>query len=358
MDEADPYWNKKKLSSLTRNADGTAKDKIMIGGHGRIDLAKSAKAGERIVHDKSLSCGKQEGNLVSGGLANVISVTEDQLGTSVQDEKETLTKERGEVQITVKAKTGRSAKDDEKAPTGEFGETPIKAKLNYTCSVCFKSLRCRSSLLLHERTHTGDRPFACAMCERRFSQRVNLRVHERSHTGERPYQCMQCDKRFIQSSELRRHLRVHTGERPFACQQCARTFGTQTNMRLHMKVHATAFACEQCERRFKSAKQLVRHEAMHDAERPFPCERCNVRFLSVQNLLRHHRIQHERPVIKHDGSPRRHEVRNEDESPAETVEEDEGVVKHEGAEVTKDYIAPYLDLPSQETSSSSDPNEV
>ena len=104
MDEADPYWNKKKLPFVTRNADRTAKDKIMIGGHKKVGLAKIAEAGERIMHGKSLSSGKQEGNLVSGGLANVVSVTDDQLGTSVQDEKETVTKERGEVQTTVKAK--------------------------------------------------------------------------------------------------------------------------------------------------------------------------------------------------------------------------------------------------------------
>ncbi|XP_041983469.1 zinc finger protein 699-like [Aricia agestis] len=111
------------------------------------------------------------------------------------------------------------------------------------CEVCGKKCVNMATLRYHQRTHTGEKPFACSDCPKRFSVYQRLQIHIRTHTGESPYKCPYCPKAFKHKAALNRHDRVHSGARPYGCPHCGKTF-TQSNSRkmhintVHLKLPA------------------------------------------------------------------------------------------------------------------------
>ena len=84
----------------------------------------------------------------------------------------------------------------------------------FYCSFCPKQFDQKGAATRHERTHTGEKPYACSICPRRFARRSAVAPHERTHTGEKPYACSICPRRFAQKGHVPRHERTHTGEKP------------------------------------------------------------------------------------------------------------------------------------------------
>uniref|UniRef100_UPI00253F9014 zinc finger protein 586-like n=1 Tax=Euleptes europaea TaxID=460621 RepID=UPI00253F9014 len=82
----------------------------------------------------------------------------------------------------------------------------------HKCFRCGKNFRYRSKLLVHQKIHTGEKPFECSECGKRFSRSGHLQQHQRTHTGEKPFECSECGRRFSHSSSLKKHQRTHTGE--------------------------------------------------------------------------------------------------------------------------------------------------
>ncbi|XP_060019525.1 B-cell lymphoma/leukemia 11B isoform X1 [Lagenorhynchus albirostris] len=50
---------------------------------------------------------------------------------------------------------------------------------------------------------------SCEFCGKTFKFQSNLIVHRRSHTGEKPYKCQLCDHACSQASKLKRHMKTH-----------------------------------------------------------------------------------------------------------------------------------------------------
>ncbi|XP_042149135.1 zinc finger protein 502-like isoform X2 [Ixodes scapularis] len=80
-----------------------------------------------------------------------------------------------------------------------------QVKSQHRCRFCPYSSRYRASITVHERIHTGEKPFRCRSCQKAFVKRGDLVRHERSHTGEQPYLCEVCGRRFTKKWNLDVH---------------------------------------------------------------------------------------------------------------------------------------------------------
>ena len=68
--------------------------------------------------------------------------------------------------------------------------------------------------MFHHQSRGFKPPFppkgkACEFCGKAFKFQSNLIVHRRSHTGEKPYKCHLCDHACSQASKLKRHMKTH-----------------------------------------------------------------------------------------------------------------------------------------------------
>ena len=92
------------------------------------------------------------------------------------------------------------------------------------CQVYNKSFETNASLKVHNRIHTGERPYECKECHKRFTRKFDLKSHMITHTGEKAYECKQCHKCLSHKSTLKLHLKIHTGEKAYRCRQCHKAF--------------------------------------------------------------------------------------------------------------------------------------
>ncbi|XP_064240192.1 zinc finger and SCAN domain-containing protein 5A-like [Aotus nancymaae] len=139
------------------------------------------------------------------------------------------------------------------------------ALLPFACDVCSKRFKYYGKLVIHKRSHTGERRFQCHLCGKRFMQRIGLQLHQRTHTGEKPYMCDICQKWFTQKSYLKCHKRSHTGEKPYECKVCRKVFTYTGSLKEHLRVHSgeKPYTCSKCLRAFGRPATLRRHQKTH-----------------------------------------------------------------------------------------------
>ncbi|XP_039460016.1 telomere zinc finger-associated protein isoform X1 [Oreochromis aureus] len=192
---------------------------------------------------------------------------------------------------TNKNKNGQAMEDDSK-------------KASVQCPICFKAFKSKYYLKVHNRRHTGEKPFGCLKCGKRYYRKENLLIHEmRDCASVLTYTCLTCSATFNAKEALRLHTVTHTGEMPHKCSTCPEQFMYKKNLTVHMmKVHGypKPHACSQCPKTFLTRAELRVHEAAkHRGEKPFVCEECGHRASSRNGLQMHIKAIHrnERPFV-------------------------------------------------------------
>ncbi|XP_034286664.1 zinc finger protein 3-like [Pantherophis guttatus] len=174
-----------------------------------------------------------------------------------------------------------------KAHTGiHTGEVPFR------CPTCQKTFTSSSNLITHKRIHTGEKPYRCTYCEKSFRQKGTLTIHEKIHMDEKPFKCLTCGKTFRQKGTLSVHEKIHLGEKPYRCPSCGKNFRTAAVLRVHERIHTGVkpYQCSVCLKSFTDGSNLITHERIHTGVKPYQCARCGKTFCQKSGLMTHERI--------------------------------------------------------------------
>ncbi|XP_034411484.1 zinc finger and BTB domain-containing protein 41 isoform X2 [Cyclopterus lumpus] len=171
-------------------------------------------------------------------------------------------------------------------------------KRKWTCFVCGKSVRERTTLREHLRIHSGEKPHLCSICGQSFRHGSSYRLHLRVHHDDKRYECDECGKTFIRHDHLTKHQKIHSGEKAHQCEECGKCFRRHDHLTVHYKsIHlgekvwqkykTAVHQCEVCKKEFKGKSSLEMHFRTHSGEKPHRCPECNQSFRIKKTLTKH-----------------------------------------------------------------------
>lgn len=131
----------------------------------------------------------------------------------------------------------------------------------YTCHICGKRVKGRSSYNLHTTTtHTDVRSFFCEVCGNGYKDKGGLVQHMKLH-GEKKFSCGVCGEMFKAGFYLNRHMRAKHLERHIQCDLCGDKFVRNFDLKYHKRtIHENnLFSCSVCGVKFKHQSSVHKH---------------------------------------------------------------------------------------------------
>ncbi|GBP84662.1 Zinc finger protein 570 [Eumeta japonica] len=181
-------------------------------------------------------------------------------------------------------------------PTAESDLSSLKIHIRthtdekpYRCKLCVYSATLLGQLKEHMRTHVSEKPYKCEECEYSAFQLSKLKRHIRSHTGVKPYKCEVCQYCACQLGHLKRHMRIHTGEKPYRCEACEYSSSRLEHLKKHMRTHTgeKPYRCEVCKYSSSRLEYLKKHMRIHTGEKPYSCGLCEYSASQSRHLKEH-----------------------------------------------------------------------
>ncbi|XP_061385025.1 zinc finger protein 254-like [Danaus plexippus] len=182
---------------------------------------------------------------------------------------------------------------DENATPGI--QKQIGANGMYKCHICGKEFRMRATYTSHLRFHTHY--CVCEDCGKRCRNNNELQEHKRARHGlMKIHKCSHCEYSSATKEALTIHERHHTGERPYVCDHCGSSFFRRSTLVQHIAIHLPDknFQCDMCPKWFKSKKflQIHKHDAHTGKKYGYLCSVCNHRFEKPYIVRAHTRKVH------------------------------------------------------------------
>lgn len=175
-----------------------------------------------------------------------------------------------------------------------------RSKENVECPIC-KGVYLKTSLEMHIRNHSGQRPFTCLICNKAFTTKWNLKLHKWTHAARtsKPFKCDQCKGAFIRESDYVAHMNSHKSVRPYTCNYCGAQFIRKYNCQRHVREHekSKTFVCDVCNKEFHRSYYLKDHMRIHSGVRPYACSICGKTSTTKSNHNKHVRIHHAREPV-------------------------------------------------------------
>uniref|UniRef100_A0A8C1EFS8 IKAROS family zinc finger 4 n=1 Tax=Cyprinus carpio carpio TaxID=630221 RepID=A0A8C1EFS8_CYPCA len=207
--------------------------------------AAGAPLAERRVGEKDEGWKDEKGELAEDGGVEMVGGTQGQAGSGF-----------GEMASSESASPGPI-----RLPNGKL-----------KCDICGMICIGPNVLMVHKRSHTGERPFQCNQCGASFTQKGNLLRHIKLHSGEKPFKCPFCNYACRRRDALTGHLRTHsvsspTVGKPYKCSYCGRSYKQQSTLEEHR---------ERCH----SYLQSLDHQPAHNTQPAHGDESHNVEMMS------------------------------------------------------------------------------
>ena len=105
---------------------------------------------------------------------------------------------------------------------------------SFKCLQCNKRLKTKYDLSHHIKAIHDNIKFSCDLCDFNTAKQSYLKKHtEQVHEKKNNWLCKACPFACYAKSSLIVHMRIHTGEKPFECNKCLTRFSRKSCLKTH-----------------------------------------------------------------------------------------------------------------------------